>query len=59
MAISEDPVSSGDVMEDGPTAVVMESASVTMIDTRNQYGLVSQDRRTILSILLILFTMIT
>ena len=57
MAISEDPVNSDDVMENGPTAVAMDSANVTMIATRNRYGLVSQNGRSIVSILFtILFT---
>ena len=54
MAISEDPVNSDDVMENGPTAVAMDSANVTMIATRNRYGLVSQNERKRVSILLII-----
>ena len=54
MAISEDPVNSENAMENGPTAVVMGSASVTMIATRNRYGLVSQNGRNIVSILYII-----
>ena len=54
MAISEDPVSSESVMENGPTAVVMGSANVTMIATRNRYGLVSQNERKVVSILFII-----
>ena len=54
MAISEDHVSSDDVMEDAPTAVDMDGASVTTIATGNRYWLVSQNKRIIVSIL---FTM--
>ena len=50
MATLEDPVSLDDVMEDGHTAVAMDSASVMMIATRNRFGLVFQDGRTIVSI---------
>ena len=54
MAISEDPVNSDDVMENGPTAVAMDSANVTMIASRNRYGLVSQNERKRVSILFII-----
>ena len=43
MDISEGLVSSDDVMEERQTVLVMDSASVMMIATRNRYGLVFQN----------------